>query len=410
MSRVVQRLTDFHPERVDFMERFYKKLTKTIVPYKEIETYNPAGEGTEIKAITYDGLLYRGKKTKVFAYLGIPGNAKEKVPGIVLVHGGGGVPFASWVKMWNDRGYAAIAMSVTGDFPLTADTMPYKEEHGKHREVWQYGMHGEFIEDGYLDAPGNDQMANSEKDISEQWMYHALGQVIFAHNILRSDEHVDSDKVGITGISWGGVIASLAIGYDDRFSFAIPVYGSGHLAESMGRLGTYFRSGNNPKLWLAEKNFDKVTIPILWLCWNEDWPFSLNSNSDSYRDTVKNNEDTRLSAIHEMKHAHWNGWGRAESFAFADSVCKKSPKLPRYDVSEGKIINPDGVNIKGIKLYYLENPLSYIDDENGIRIAENWKICQIESAPVNAANCYYEITSEIDGKEYITTSEIIEQK
>ena len=46
------------------------------------------------------------------------------MPGIVLVHGGGGVPFASWVKMWNDRGYAAIAMSVTGDFPITADTMP----------------------------------------------------------------------------------------------------------------------------------------------------------------------------------------------------------------------------------------------------------------------------------------------
>ena len=32
----------------------------------------------------------------------------EKVPGMVLVHGGGGTAFASWVKRWNDRGYAAM--------------------------------------------------------------------------------------------------------------------------------------------------------------------------------------------------------------------------------------------------------------------------------------------------------------
>ena len=32
----------------------------------------------------------------------------------VLVHGGGGTAFDAWVRLWNDRGYAAIAMDLAG--------------------------------------------------------------------------------------------------------------------------------------------------------------------------------------------------------------------------------------------------------------------------------------------------------
>ena len=50
-------------------------------------------------------------------------------------------------------------------------------------------------------------------------MYNAVSQAILAHNILRADEKVDSSRIGITGISWGGVITSLAIGYDTPLCF-----------------------------------------------------------------------------------------------------------------------------------------------------------------------------------------------
>ncbi len=54
------------------------------------------------------------------------------------------------------------------------------------------------------------------------WMYHAVGQTILAANALRADSRVAADKVGVTGISWGGVISSITIGWDNRFAFAVP--------------------------------------------------------------------------------------------------------------------------------------------------------------------------------------------
>ena len=35
-------------------------------------------------------------------------------------------------------------------------------------------------------------------------------------------------------------------------------------------------------IWFAEKNFNKVNMPVMWLCWNDDCCFSINSNSKSY--------------------------------------------------------------------------------------------------------------------------------
>ena len=383
------------------MEKHFKFLWDKKVEYKEIEGYNFG----EIKAITYDSIEFNGKKTKAFAYLGFP-DTTEKVPAVVLIHGGGGVAFAEWVKMWNDRGYAAIAMSNTGDFPQITNTWDYPEESGDHKKYWQNGLFGIFEEEGYTNAPNYDGMREWEKPVEEQWMYHAVSQTILAGNILRDDPRVDSNKIGITGVSWGGVITSLTIGYDNRFAFAIPIYGSGYLADSLGRLGDLFRAGTNKKNWLAERNFDKANMPVLWLCWNSDSSFSLNSNSLSYIDTIKNNPETRLSAINEMLHAHYCGWPREESYTFADSVCKGTKRLPCVAVGSDDIINPDNVKILGVKIYYLKNPMSYVVIDEKYQMTEKWSTMEcVRRLPKNA-EYYIEITSEINGIKHITTSEM----
>src|SRR4051794_2950330 len=45
-----------------------------------------------VKAVFFAGPEYKGKPTRVFAWIGLPekSNPPKKVPGIVLVHGGGG--------------------------------------------------------------------------------------------------------------------------------------------------------------------------------------------------------------------------------------------------------------------------------------------------------------------------------
>ncbi len=71
-----------------------------------------------IRAVFYDGLPFHDKPTRVFAWIGVPERTdNRKVPGIVLVHGGGGTAFAEWIRLWTARGYAAIAMDTCGCVP-----------------------------------------------------------------------------------------------------------------------------------------------------------------------------------------------------------------------------------------------------------------------------------------------------
>ena len=89
-----------------------------------------------MKSVFYEGLPYNGKPTRIFAWYGIPANAtkKKKVPGIVLVHGGGGTAFGDWIRLWNSRGYAAIAMDTCGGVPAWSE-----EPHSKN--LWPRHEH-----------------------------------------------------------------------------------------------------------------------------------------------------------------------------------------------------------------------------------------------------------------------------
>ena len=74
-------------------------------------------------SLYYEGEIYKGKPTRVFAYYASPatlGSEKvggEKFPAVVLVHGGGGTAFKEWAELWAKRGYAAIAMDLAGCGP-----------------------------------------------------------------------------------------------------------------------------------------------------------------------------------------------------------------------------------------------------------------------------------------------------
>ena len=162
-----------------------------------------------VRAIFFEGVPYRGKPTKVFAYYGLPSRDSqaqraEKVPGVVLIHGGGGTAFANWVKLWNDRGYAAIAMDVCGCVP-----------------VGTYGNWQRHPEGG---PPGWDaSFAQIDEPVEDQWQTHAVSAVLLAHSLLRSLPEVDADRIGVTGISWGGYLTCLVAGVDERFRCAVPV-------------------------------------------------------------------------------------------------------------------------------------------------------------------------------------------
>ena len=61
------------------------RAMNTEVAWKEITAYNPTiAKYSHIKAITYDGLEYKGGKTKVFAYTGFPEGAETVFAEVIL--------------------------------------------------------------------------------------------------------------------------------------------------------------------------------------------------------------------------------------------------------------------------------------------------------------------------------------
>lgn len=258
-----------------------------------------------VKPVYYDGLSWQGKPTRVFAWLGLPKTAEDskaesKIPGIVLVHGGGGTAFKEWVSKWNAKGFAAISIAVEGQTDLRDATGKRWKRHdwaGPERD----GIYGD-----------------SARPLADQWMYHAAADTILANSLLRSLPKIDPDKVGVMGISWGGVITSTVIGIDRRFAFGIPTYGCGNLADVPNQYGRAL--GKNTlyrEVWDPMVRMNNAKLPTLWLSWTGDQHFPL----DSFRNCYLAAPGAHMVALlPNMRHGHAPGWNPPDSYAFAESV------------------------------------------------------------------------------------------
>ena len=263
----------------------------------------PADGG--IKAIYYDALPWKGKPTKAFGWLGMPAKRDGKVPGVVLVHGGGGTAFKDWVQRWNDRGFAAISIAVEGQSDRRAGKGDDKTETGWLRHEWagpqRRGIYNDWAE-----------------PVQDQWMYHAVAQTILANSLLRSLPEVDADKVGLMGVSWGGVIASTVIGIDTRFAFAIPTYGCGHLATAENVYGRVL--GKNKvyqQVWDPMLYLKHAKMPVLWYSWPEDSHFPMDCLAACYQAA---SGPRQVTLIPKLGHGHGPAWDRPDGYAFAESV------------------------------------------------------------------------------------------
>lgn len=187
-------------------------------------TLPPTGE---IRPLYFESLPYKGQPTRIFAWLGVPSCASESepVPGIVLVHGGGGTAYRDWVQLWVDRGYAAIAIDTGGRVPLGVDGMRLKTK--RHDFAGPPSSSGGF--------------PNALDPIEDQWPFHAIVAIIQANSLLASQPNVDAERIGITGVSWGGLMTENASSVDKRFKFSVPVYGCGFLGEDSHWLDTTFQ-------------------------------------------------------------------------------------------------------------------------------------------------------------------------
>ncbi len=340
------------------------------------EVYKADGFGEQgVNALFFKGPDYQGRHTKVFAFVGFPQGIGNLVPGVVLVHGGGGTACAEWVRLWNSKGYAAIAMDTTGSVPEGAFPA-----HKKHDWAGPAGWGG-FEQ---IDQPTNDQ-----------WAYHAVSAVILAHSLLRSYNEVDRHNIGVSGISWGGYLTCIAASVDDRFSFAIPVYGCGFLQQDSDWTRRQFADMGREKankwsaLWDPSSYLKECSIPVLWVSGTNDRYFPLSAFARSYS-LVRNSS---LCIKPGLEHSHRDAFDIDEIYAFADSI-SRGRQMPvmfrRYGVTGrtawaefGQVTRPhdatfvyttDGTAWKDRKWQEMPAKIDYIASTISAVIPENTKV------------------------------------
>ena len=263
-------------------------------------------------AVFFEGPAYQGRPTRVFAWIGLPKMAAgARVPGMVLIHGGGGTAFESWVRRWTSQGYAAIAMDTCGCVPK--------------------GSYGRWERHEWGGPPGWGGWNQIDQPREDQWTYHAVADAILAHSLLLALPEVDANRTGLTGISWGGYLTCIVAGVDPRFKLAVPVYGCGFtnehtFAASVNSLGPE-RSARWMRWWDPSVYLPQAAMPMCWVTGSNDFAYTFNALQKSYRLP----QGARTLCIRlRMPHGHGPaGEGPQEIFAFADSILRDARPLPR---------------------------------------------------------------------------------
>jgi dienelactone hydrolase len=294
-----------------------------------------------LQPVYFAGEPYHGKPTRVFAWYARP-EGKGPFPAMVLLHGGGGKAFPEWAKLWAERGYAALAIDLAG-----------------------HGPDGKRLPDGGPDQDDKTKFASFTDDqVREMWSYHAVADALLAHSLLASQKEVDKNRIGVTGISWGGYLTCIVAGVDERVKCAVPVYGCGFIHENSCWVDSHFKKMDAELLNRWEQNFDPswylsgVSCPILFVNGTNDFAYPLDSYQKSYE--LVSDRDPKLVTLRvtvNMPHGHQEGWSPKEIGLFVDGVMKKGPGLARvigggYDFEAG-FSSP--VAVKSVEFHYTED-------------------------------------------------------
>ena len=295
-------------------------------------------EDSSIRSLLYEGDPVDGKTTEVFAFYADPSTIDPRTkiekpfPAVVLIHGGGGTAFAEWVNLWARRGYAAIAMDLSGHRPpdpafdpSTGALLPGSHAHKREQRT--------KLEHGGLGHTHTEKFASSATPSTEDdWPLHAVSNVILAHSLVRSFPQVDAERTAVTGISWGGYTTCIVASIDHRFKAAVPVYGCGflHEGESVQKPSIDALDPEHRKLWIDRydpgSHLPKCKVPILFVNGTNDKHYVLDSYRKSY-DAVPEGTEKNIRIEVNMRHGHQPGWAPEEIGLFIDSHCRNTTPL-----------------------------------------------------------------------------------
>ena len=258
-----------------------------------------------VRPIYYEGELFNGKPTRVFAYYAKP-EGDGPFPAVLLIHGGGGQAFSDWAELWAKRGYVALAPDLAGNGPdgRLEDCGPNQGDEEKFRNF--------TVDDG---------------DYKNMWTWQVIAALLRGHALLAAQEEVDAERIAATGISWGGYLTCILAGVDTELKAAVPVYGCGFLDESSVWKADRFDSmtPEHRQKWVSlfdpSRHLDRATCPMLFVNGTNDFAYPPDSWSKS---TQLPKGSVQRSFTINLPHGHI--FTIREVDTFIDSVLLKDAK------------------------------------------------------------------------------------
>jgi dienelactone hydrolase len=245
----------------------YKTSTDPFAPYlteKSPPIVRDLGEevqdGVKIRKVVFLSRIYHNQQKSdsalIFAVVARPEKA-GRYPGLLVLHGGGGCAEIEKAKKWAAQGYIVVAP----DEPGVANPQKIPFSTG----VWNFFKYGE---NRFTVSP----------DITHSTIFDAALASLQAFYLLHDQPDVIKNKLGITGISWGGYLSSITSGLASSIVTAsFSVYGCGFYDEGTTFLKELNKMTDSDRdIWLkyldAGRRMKHIHTPFfIAAATNDDW-------------------------------------------------------------------------------------------------------------------------------------------
>lgn len=186
-------------------------------------------DGFQFTRFRYHSHDINGHPLMVYAIMGVPLESVP-VPGLIHIHGGTQTASTETIRYFASKGYAVLSFDWTG---------PTKTRSERFSTVFPESIAHVNEHDVPLDRAR---------------IAHIVWMARRGLTLLAESKNVDSTRLGVFGISWGGLATWLVNGTDVRVRATVPIFGCGIPHESPENEA--WRKAFQPEQWIESQHGD----------------------------------------------------------------------------------------------------------------------------------------------------------
>jgi dienelactone hydrolase len=261
-------------------------LTQIPPSVMEDSVESRADGAVELRHVIFRSRTFGNRESRVYAVVARP-TAPGTYPGILILHGGAAAAEVEKAVGWAARGYIAVAPDLPGIG--TPDKMPYSSGPWK-------------------DVPYASRHMAALPDATASSIFDGVVAAVQSLYLLRAQPGVETKKVGVVGISWGGYATTMVASLTGKdVAAAYSVFGSGYYDQgSFWQKNLSNMSTPERENWLAYldagRHAHKITAPYFVAAAANDtyfWPPAVMATLERIRGTK--NQYFSPNADHQIK-------------------------------------------------------------------------------------------------------------